>query len=131
MWGSARDACWPAGRSRVAFLGHSSFGRPLVARSVCLREVHVDRVGGGDVLLAAPNSSSACPLVTPVFHRGLFESLLSSGGLTWSAALPRGLRKHNRTISMMEPWHPCTRLAPSACVAAWLSGVMPSRIRSS
>lgn len=32
------------GRSRAAYLSASSFGRPMVARSVCLEHVHYDRV---------------------------------------------------------------------------------------
>ena len=120
-------------QSRLAYLGASSFGRPLVARSVCLEHVHVDLMDPhiNDRMLPDPNTTSACPYATPLFHRGLFESLMTANGrLTWHSSNPRGLRKHNRTMGTMEWWHPCKRLSPSLCAATWLASVTGTSVNA-
>ena len=93
-----------ASRSRVAYLGASSFALPMVARSVCLERIH-----------KLSHASSPCPKFSSLYPRAFF-------GVTWkSKAL---LEFKSSTQPSLAYWHPCKRSNASLqCFSRYVASV--------
>ena len=95
--------------SDVFYAGQSSFGRPLVARSVCIKDVR-----------ALTDKTSLCPRFNAIFHRGFFDLLQFRTS------------KYNRTREELPADHPCKAVVvPRICAAQFVASVSGASLLAS
>ena len=92
-----------ASYSTTLFVSESSFLRPVIARSVCVRNVY---------RLSDP--ASLCPRFDKVFSRGFFGLI--------NFHVRQGAR-FNETVDMLSMDHPCKTLNELQCAAHYVSAV--------
>merc|ERR1712216_164813 len=90
--------------SYTVFLGQSSFGRPMVARSLCVRHVH--ELG---------DQSSLCRNFSNVFNRAFFD--------TAQFHVKDGARYMLTRNKILPSWHPCRQLNAIECEQRYLAAV--------
>jgi uncharacterized membrane protein YgcG len=100
----AFDEMHEAGLSTRLYVSNSAFLRPLIARSVCVREV-----------LPLTHRSSLCPRFADIFPRAFFGLVNFHVGLA---------KRYNETRSnSLSADHPCKALDETACAAHYVASV--------